>query len=100
MIKVNQQKVIEIERNRLKTLTKRQFALYLDNIKATNDPEDEITLYDLVIEQINQDKKMRIEYEAVSEIERMSPTVAAISAVMGWSAEQVDEMWKEALNIN
>ena len=97
MIIINPEKALEIDRATLVPLSKRQFALHLDSIKATEDPEDETTLYDLVIGLINQDKKKRIEYETVSEIERSSPTVAVISAAMGWTDEQVDEMWEYGL---
>lgn len=93
------EEVAAYERTRLPIITKRQFALYLDSIKATEDPEDETTLYDQVLALINQDKKKRIEYETVSDIERGSQIVAAIASAMGWSDERVDEMWRQALQI-
>lgn len=80
-------------RSKLKALSKRQFALYLDGIKA----DDETTLYDVILGLLTQNKKASLEYETVAYIERNSPTVSAMVALLGWADEQVDQMWQEAL---
>lgn len=86
-------------RSKLKTLTKRQFALYLDGIKATENPDDETTLYDVILGLLTQNKKASLEYETVAYIERNSATVKALTTLLGWSEEYVDQMWLEALTL-
>lgn len=88
MIKIDQEKAKNIsDYLKLKALSKRQFALYLYDHE----------MYDLVMNSIEQNPRFKIEFDTVSEIERLSPTVTAMSHLVGWTDEQVDEMWKEAL---
>lgn len=87
MIKIDQEKAKNIDYLKLKALSKRQFALYLYDHE----------MYDLVMNSIEQNPRFKIEFDTVSEIERLSPTVIAMSHLVGWTDEQVDEMWKEAL---
>lgn len=94
---VNEASLALERRSKLKALSKRQFAMYLDNIKATEDEEDKTTLYDVILGLLTQDKKKRIEYETVAYVERNSPTVSAMAALLGWSDDQVDQMWQKAL---
>lgn len=71
----------------LPKLSKRQFALYLyDN-----------EMYDDVMQTINANPRFKIEYDSVSDIERLSPTVSDMSQLLGWTDEQIDQMWQEAL---
>lgn len=86
-------------RSKLKALSKRQFALYLDGIKATENHDDETTLYDVILGLLTQNKKASIEYETVAYIERNSATVKALTTLLGWSEEYVDRMWLEALTL-
>ncbi|NLN56476.1 MAG: hypothetical protein GX151_00570 [Gammaproteobacteria bacterium] len=86
-------------RSKLKALSKRQFALYLDGIKATENPDDETTLYDVILGLLTQNKKASLEYETVAYIERNSATVKALTTLLGWSEEYVDQMWLEALTL-
>lgn len=86
-------------RSKLQALSKRQFAMYLDSVKATEDEEDKATLYDVILDLLAQDKKKRIEYDTVAYIERNSPTVSAMAALLGWTDEQVDRMWERALTL-
>ena len=83
------QEIDEYNRSLLPRLSKRQFALYLyDN-----------EMYDEVMQAINANPRFKIEYDSVSDIERLSPTVAEMSSLLGWADEQVDKMWKEALSL-
>ena len=84
-------------RSKLKALSKRQFAMYLGGIKATERHDDETTLYDVILGLLAQDKKVSIEYETVAYIERNSATVKAVTTLLDWSEEYVDQMWLEAL---
>ena len=38
-------------------------------------------------------------YATVKDLERMSPTVSAMTALLGWTDEQVDAMWQQALTL-
>lgn len=87
MIKIDPEKAKNIDYLKLKALSKRQFALYLYDHE----------MYDLVMNSIEQNPRFKIEFDTVLEIERLSPTVTAMSHLVGWTDEQVDEMWKEAL---
>ena len=89
MITLNQDKVIEINRSRLAPLTKRQFNLYMfDN--------DLTATIDAIFAEYPREK---IEFDGASKFERNSPTIAALSSVLGWTEEQVDTMWAEALTL-
>lgn len=81
--------ITEYNRSILPKLSKRQFSLYLfDNNK-----------YDEVISAINANPRFKIEFDAVADIERLSPTVSAMTQLLEWTDEQVDEMWQEALKL-
>lgn len=73
-------------RQRLKKLSKRQFALYLYDHG----------MYDQVMGAINANPRFKIEYDSVSDIERLSPMVSDITTLLGWADEQVDQMWEQA----
>ncbi len=76
-------------RSLLPKLSKRQFALYLyDN-----------EMYDPVMQVIEANPRFKVEYDSVSDIERLSPTVAEMSSLLGWADEQVDQMWESALTL-
>ena len=83
------EQIAEYERSLLQKLSKRQFALYLyDN-----------GMYDQVMQTIEANPRFKIEYDTVPDIERLSPTVIEMSNLLGWTDEQVDEMWQEALTL-
>lgn len=82
-----QEEIAVYERSLLQKLSKRQFSLYLYD----ND------MYDQVMQAIEENPRFKIEYDTVSEIERLSPTVTEMSNLLGWTNEQVDEMWNKAL---
>ncbi len=70
-------------------LSKRQFALYMyDN-----------NMYDQVMQAIEANPRFKIEYDAVSDIERLSPTVLEMTLLLDWTEDQVDQMWAEALKL-
>lgn len=79
----------EYERSLLPVLPKRQFALYLYDNK----------MYDRVMSALDQNPRFKIEYETVKDLERMSPTVSAMTELLGWTDNQVDEMWRQALEL-
>ncbi len=78
-----------LKRHSLPSLSKRQFNLYMydynliDQINAlfTNNPRE------------------KIEFDSTDKIERNSPTVQAMILALGWTDEQVDAMWEQALTI-
>lgn len=77
------------KRSLLPKLSKRQFALYMYDHQ----------MYDQVMQAIEANPRFKIEYDAVSDIERLSPTVSEMTALLGWTEDQVDQMWTEALNL-
>lgn len=76
-------------RSLLPKLSKRQFSLYLYDHQ----------MYDQVMQAIEANLRFKIEYDAVSDIERLSPTVSEMTALLGWTDEQVDQMWEHALTL-
>ncbi|MCA4779753.1 hypothetical protein IF090_08945 [Acinetobacter towneri] len=84
-----EEEIAAYNRSLLPKLSKRQFALYLyDN-----------NMYDQVIQAIEANPRFKIEYDTVSEIERLSPTVAYMTTLLDLTEEQVDEMWEHALTL-
>lgn len=81
--------IASYNRSLLPKLSKRQFALYLYDHD----------MYDQVMQAIEANPRFKIEYDSGSDIERLSPTVAGITALLGWTEEQVDQMWAEALTL-
>lgn len=85
---INPQKYYTAEQKRalLRPLTKRQFSLYLFDIEK----------YDQVMDAINANPRFKIEFDAVTNIERLSPTVSTMAELLGWSNEEIDVMWEQA----
>ncbi|ATO20001.1 hypothetical protein BS636_10215 [Acinetobacter sp. LoGeW2-3] len=81
------EEIASYNRSLLPKLSKRQFALYLYDHD----------MYDQVMQAIEANPRFKIEYDSVSDIERLSPTVAEITLLLGWTEEQVDQMWEQAL---
>ena len=68
-------------------LTKRQFNLCLyDNNK-----------FDEVNTLLAANPRAKLEFDSTDRIERSSSTVSAMILALGWSEDQVNSMWKEAL---
>ena len=88
-IKVNPHKLIEFNRLNLQQLTKRQFSLYLYDIGK----------YEQVMDALNANQRLKIEFETVSIIERNSPTVTAMGQILEWDDLTIDEKWNEALKL-
>ena len=84
-----QEEIAAYERSLLQKLSKRQFALYLFDHD----------MYDQVMQAIEANPRFKIEYDTVSDIERLSPTVSAMTTLLNWTEEQVDQMWTEALTL-
>lgn len=86
---INPQKYYTAEQKRalLCSLTKRQFSLYLFDIEK----------YDQVMDTINSNTRFKIEFDTVTDIERLSPTVSEMANLLGWSDEEIDVMWEQAV---
>lgn len=73
----------------LPNLSKRQFNLYLyDNQKL-----------DDVNNLLANNPRFKIEFDSTDTIVRTSSTVDAMITLLGWTDEQVDVMWEEALTL-
>ena len=83
------EEITAYNRSLLPVLPKRQFALYLYDHQK----------YDQVMQAIEADPRFKIEYDSVSNIERLSPTVSAMTVSLGLTDEQVDQMWQQALTL-
>jgi hypothetical protein len=80
------EEIAAYNRSLLPRLSKRQFALYLYDHG----------MYDQVMGAINANPRFKIEYDSVFDIERLSPMVSDITTLLGWTDEQVDQMWEQA----
>ncbi|KQE95515.1 hypothetical protein [Acinetobacter lactucae] len=74
---------------RMPKLTKRQFNLTLDDFN----------LYDQAMSLLEADRRTKIEFDSVSDIERLSPTLISIAQALNLTVEQIDEMWRYAINL-
>lgn len=83
------EEIAAYNRSLLPKLSKRQFSLYLYDHQ----------MYDQVMQAIEANLRFKIEYDTVSDIERLSPTVTEMSKLLNWTDEQVDAMWSEALTL-
>ena len=68
-------------------LSKRKFNLYLFD----NGLKDEVDAL------LSANPRAKIEFDSTDSIERSSSTVQAMIALLGWTDEQVEAMWQEAL---
>lgn len=89
MIVIDEQRKNEITKSRLAPLSKRQFNLFMfDN-----------GLTDQINALFANNPREKIEFDSAEKIERTSPTVQAMVFALGWTDEQVDSMWEQALTI-
>ena len=70
-------------------LTKRQFNLYLYDAEL----KDEVDAL------LAANPRAKVEFDSTDKVVRTSPTVEAMIALLGWTDEQVDQMWQQALTI-
>ena len=90
MIIINPQKAVQIKRQQMTALTKRQFNLVMyDNGLLTQ-----------VKELLSQDERTQIEFDSTDTITRLHPTVIQLAKDLGLTEEKVDVLWTEALAIN
>ena len=68
-------------------LTKRQFNLYLYD-SGLRDEVDAL---------LSANPRAKVEFDSTDKVIRTSPTVEAMIALLGWTDEQVDKMWQQAL---
>ncbi len=89
MIIINPQKVVQIKRQQIPSLTKRQFNLVMyDNGLLTQ-----------VEELLSQNERTQIEFESTDTISRLHPTVIQLAQALALTEEEVDQMWQDALQI-
>jgi len=95
MIKINQDKLAEIQRNSMQTLTRRQFKLtLLEN--------DLIQVVESAIESIADQKlktRIQIEYTESEKFERTSESVKYMLQLMNLTDEQADTLWLQAMTL-
>lgn len=70
-------------------LTKRQFNLYMYDNGHTAEIEAIFAA----------NPRAKIEFDSVRDIERTHPTTLTMIAALGWTEEQVDSMWQQALTL-
>ena len=87
-IKIDQQKLIEFNRQNMPTLTPIEFDIKLNNAG----------LYDAVQELIKDSFELRIAYNRASFFSRTDPFIDQARIALNLTDEQVDEMWQEAQN--
>lgn len=73
----------------LPNLSKRQFNLYLYDNQKLDDVNNLLT----------DNPRFKIEFDSTDTIVRTSSTVDAMITLLGWTDEQVDLMWEEALTL-
>ena len=83
VIKIDQQKLIEFNRNNMPTLTPVEFDIKLVNAG----------LYDQVQSLIQSDVKLKIAYTRATFFSRTDPFIDQARIALGLTDEQVDEMW-------
>ncbi len=83
VIKIDQQKLIEFNRNNMPTLTPVEFDIKLVNAG----------LYDQVQSLIQSDVKLKIAYARATFFSRTDPFIDQAQIALGLTDEQVDEMW-------
>ena len=89
-VKIDKEKAVQIKRQQMTALTKRQFNLVMyDNGLLTQ-----------VKELLSQDERTQIEFDSTDTITRLHPTVIQLAKDLGLTEERVDELWAEALAIN
>ena len=82
-IKIDQQKLIELNRKNMPTLTPIEFDIKLNNAG----------LYDAVQDLIKDNFEMRIAYTRATFFSRTDPFIIQASEALGLTDEQVDAMW-------
>ena len=82
-IKIDQQKLIEFNRQNMPTLTPIEFDIKLNNAG----------LYDAVQDLIKDNFEMRIAYNRATFFSRTDPFIDQAGIALGLTDEQVDEMW-------
>ncbi|WP_299817493.1 F-BAR domain-containing protein [uncultured Roseibium sp.] len=87
---------IEEFRKEMHTLSARQLRLGLIQYGCT------LAQIDSVIESLEDDilrDKAKIEWEYATELERLHPLILNLFAALGFSPEQVDDLWRESMQI-
>lgn len=77
-------------RKNMPSITKRQFVLYLRQRGVWSE----------VDALIKSDPDVALEFEVSYKLERVDPTINSLTSHLGWTDEEVDVMWEEALKIN
>ena len=85
-IKIDQQKLIEFNRQNMPTLTPIEFDIKLNNAG----------LYDAVQELIKDNFELRIAYNRATFFSRTDPFIDQASEALGLTPEQVDMLWESS----
>ena len=88
-IKIDQQKLIEFNRQNMPTLSPIEFDIKLNNAG----------LYDTVQELIKDNFELRIAYNRATFFSRTAPFIDQARIALGLTDEQVDEMWEQGLTL-
>lgn len=88
-IKIDQQKLIEFNRQNMPTLTPIEFDIKLNNNG----------LYDAVQELIKDNFEMRVAYNRATFFSRTASFVDQARIALGLTDEQVDAMWEQAITL-
>ena len=84
-IKIDQQKLIEFNRQNMPTLTPIEFDIKLNNAG----------LYDAVQDLIKDNFEMRIAYNRATFFSRLDPFITQAGEALGLTPEQVDALWEQ-----
>lgn len=88
-VKIDQEKAVQIKRQQMTALSKRQFNLVMyDNGLLTQ-----------VKELLSQNERTQIEFDNTNTISRLHPTVIQLAQALALTEEEVDQMWQDALQI-
>ena len=87
VIKIDQQKLIEFNRQQMPTLTPIEFDIKLNNAR----------LYDIVQDLIKDNFEMRIAYNRATFFSRTDPFIDQARIALRLTDEQVDTIWESSL---
>lgn len=85
----DQDEIDAYNRSVMPGITKRQFWLTMYDHGMKNQIESLLAA----------DERAKIEFDSVDSIERLSPTVIAMSSALGLMVERVDELWTYAMTL-
>lgn len=88
-VKIDQEKLIKLNRKNMPTLSPVEFDIKLDQYK----------LYDAVQDLIKSNRQLSIAYNRATFFSRTDPFIESARIALGLTDEQVDSMWEQSLTI-